>query len=109
MENKFEYKHRGRLGPCEKDDKSIRILNRVVSWDGEGIKYEADQRHAEVIAQQMKVTYKQCLSHRGLSPATRRTKRMMMNYWDVRKPPCIEQRLHGEITWHKTGVTSSTR
>jgi len=29
---RFEVKHRGRLGPQLKDDKSIRILNRVVEW-----------------------------------------------------------------------------
>ena len=28
----FDYKHRGRIGPGEKDEKSIRILNRVVEW-----------------------------------------------------------------------------
>ena len=42
-------KFRGRLGPEEKDDKSIRILNRVITWKEEGIEYEADQRHAEII------------------------------------------------------------
>jgi hypothetical protein len=48
---RFEVKFKGRLGPEKEDDKSIRVLNRVVSWDEEGIKYEADQRHAEIIAQ----------------------------------------------------------
>ena len=51
--NKFEVKMRGRLGPEESDDKSIRILNRVVEWNSEGIKYEADQRHADIIVEMM--------------------------------------------------------
>ena len=45
----FEVKFRGRLGPAERDDKCIRILNRVVEWTSGGIEYEADQRHAEII------------------------------------------------------------
>ena len=46
----FEFKHKARLGPDQGDDKSVRILNRIISWqDGFGIKYEADQRHAEIL------------------------------------------------------------
>ena len=37
MEKRFEYKHRGRIGPGEQDEKSIRILNRVVEWTEEGM------------------------------------------------------------------------
>lgn len=36
-----------------KDDKSIRILNRIGEWSSEGIKYEADQRHAEIIVNEL--------------------------------------------------------
>jgi len=52
---KFEVKFRARLGPEAKDDKSVRILNRVVEWSKEGIYYEADQRHAEIIVDQLEV------------------------------------------------------
>ena len=45
----FEVKFRGRIGPEDTGLKSIRILSRVVHWTEEGIEYEADQRHAEVI------------------------------------------------------------
>ncbi len=60
MEARYEVKFRGRLGPGKEDDKAIRILNRVVEWTEEGIRYEADQRHAEIILEQlgMKVTSK---------------------------------------------------
>ena len=53
ISDKFEVKFRGRLGPGVDDDKSIRILNRVITWTNEGIQYEADQRHAEIIVQQL--------------------------------------------------------
>lgn len=46
---RFEVKFRARLGPGERDDKTVRILNRIVTWTEEGIEYEADQRHAEII------------------------------------------------------------
>ena len=50
---RFEVKFRGRLGPAGTDEKSIRILNRVVTWTTEGIEYEADQRHAEIIVEHL--------------------------------------------------------
>ena len=53
ISDKYEVKFRGRVGPGEDDDKSIRILNRVVEWTEEGIRYEADQRHADIIVSKM--------------------------------------------------------
>ena len=53
ISDKFEVKFRGRLGPEDTDDKSIRILNRIATWDDEGIKYEADQRHADIIIKEL--------------------------------------------------------
>lgn len=46
-------KFRARLGPSESDDKAVRILNRVVQWTSEGVLYEADQRHAELIVSEL--------------------------------------------------------
>ncbi len=51
--DKFSVKFRGRIGPCQTDLKAIRILNRILEWTKEGIIYEADQRHAEIIKNQM--------------------------------------------------------
>ena len=48
IQERFECKKRGRLGPEEGDEKSIRILNRIVTWTEEGIQYEGDQRHVEI-------------------------------------------------------------
>lgn len=47
--NKFEVKFRGRLGAGDQDQKAIRILNRITEWSEEGIVYEADRRHVELI------------------------------------------------------------
>ena len=43
------------LGPAgEKDAKQqIMFLNRVITWEAAGIRYEADPRHAEIIVSQM--------------------------------------------------------
>ena len=62
---RFEVKFRGRLGPEEKDDKSIRILNRVVEWGPDGIRYEADQRHAEIIVRDLEVSANAKHAQRG--------------------------------------------
>ena len=54
-ERALEVKFRGRLGPEQRDDKSVRILNRVVEWGPDGIRYEADQRHAEIIVRDLEI------------------------------------------------------
>ena len=53
ISSKFEVKYRGRLGPNQNEQHSIRILNRVLEWTSEGLRYEADQRHAEIIIKQL--------------------------------------------------------
>ena len=53
MKKRYEVKIRGRLGPQKQDDKSIRLLNRIITWDEEGITWEADQRHAEIIFREL--------------------------------------------------------
>ena len=55
IQSKFEVKFRARLGPEDKYDKSVRLLNRIIEWTPEGIRYEADQRHAELILKDMGV------------------------------------------------------
>ena len=42
IQERFEVKLRGRLGPDNNDNKSVRILNRIVTWTGKGIIYEED-------------------------------------------------------------------
>jgi hypothetical protein len=37
------------LGPGKDESREVRILNRILSWTEEGIQYEADPRHAEIM------------------------------------------------------------
>jgi hypothetical protein len=53
IKERYEVKFRARIGPEIKDDKSVRILNRIVTWNEDGIEYESDQRHAEIIVNEL--------------------------------------------------------
>ena len=46
LQTKYEIKTKW-LGPRVRHEREVKISNRVVPWIGEGIKYEADPRHAE--------------------------------------------------------------
>jgi hypothetical protein len=104
IQEKFEVKFRGRLGPEEKDDKAIRILNRVVTWDEHGIKYEADQRHAEIIVRRLGLTE---MSNSVVTPGVKGNEsgRERRGGWIARKHRCIGQSLRGPIIYVKTGPT----
>ena len=41
------------MGPEAEEDKSVRLLSRVMHWTLEGVRYEADQRHAELVIRDM--------------------------------------------------------
>ena len=71
ISERFEVKFRGRLGPEDHDEKSIRILNRVVQWVSDGINYEADQRHAEIIVRDLGYTGN---TNSVITPCTAHTK-----------------------------------
>ena len=45
----FKIKLRGILGTDAHDTHELTLLNRVVSWKPDGIRFEADQRHAEIL------------------------------------------------------------
>ena len=53
LEASFECKLRGRLGLDKDDLKEIRVLNRIVRITEDGLRYEADPRHAELLAKSM--------------------------------------------------------
>ena len=54
MAEQFELKLRGRLGMgCEGE---LRILNRIVRVTSDGLEYEADPRHIELIAESLELT-----------------------------------------------------
>ena len=53
LKKSFECKIRGRLGMDAKDTKEIRLLNRIIRITDQGLLYEADPRHAELLAKSM--------------------------------------------------------
>ena len=52
MDESFLIKVVGRLGGGIKDMKEVRILNRILRWMPDGISYEADPRHAELLVRE---------------------------------------------------------
>ena len=44
------------LGPDAWMEQEIRVLNRTIRWTPEGIEYEPDQRHAEIVIDQLNLT-----------------------------------------------------
>ena len=58
------------LDPAKGDVQEVRVLNRVLRIDGDGVRYEADPRHAEILAAMLgsgarAVTSPDCVSPRG--------------------------------------------
>ena len=51
----YDIKLRGRLGPGKNDNKQITILNSCLEWRKDGLYYELDPRHAEIIVNEMGV------------------------------------------------------
>lgn len=49
MQQTFECKLKGRLGVRPDDCKEMRVLNRIVRVCDDGLRYEADPRHAEML------------------------------------------------------------
>ena len=49
----FEVKVNGIIGPCKNDQKSMIIYNRIVEWTKQGTQYETDQRNAEIIVRDL--------------------------------------------------------
>ena len=49
MHERFLLKELGRLGGGEGELRELRVLNRLIRWTKDGLKYEADPRHAEIV------------------------------------------------------------
>ena len=49
MKEVFDCKLKGRLGLGEDDCREMRVLNRIVRITDDGLLYEADPRHAEML------------------------------------------------------------
>ena len=53
MGQRYEIKMRAVLGPEARDDKEVRILNRVARWERDRIVYEGDEKHAQLVVREM--------------------------------------------------------
>ena len=49
MQSWFEIKMRGILGGDEGDVRQITLLGRVITWTPDGIEYEADPKHRQLV------------------------------------------------------------
>ena len=47
LEEKYELKKGGQIGPGKDDAKEFTVLNRMLRWTDSGIEYEADPRQGE--------------------------------------------------------------
>ena len=75
IQTEFEVKVRGRLGSGKDDDKSIRILNRIVRWTEAGLRIEADPRHVEILINEMGLGEANAVKTPGVKDRTGRTRR----------------------------------
>lgn len=48
LQDKYEIKTKW-LGPREHQEREVMVLNRIFTWEQDGIGYEADPRHVEVM------------------------------------------------------------
>ena len=55
LQESFLIKRVGQLGPDKDDMRDIRVLNRCITWDTDGLRYQADPRHAEILARDMDI------------------------------------------------------
>ena len=57
LTKRYQYSIKGRLGPRSTDQREIKVLNRYMRWSENGdLEYEADPRHAQVIARELNLT-----------------------------------------------------
>ena len=52
LEDEYDLKTKW-LGPEKHQQQEVRVLNRIISWEKEGIGYDADPRHVEVMVEEL--------------------------------------------------------
>ena len=62
----FDVKIRGRLGEGPTGMKEIRLLNRIIKITSEGLTYEADPRHVELLARSLGLVGTRYISTPGI-------------------------------------------
>ena len=68
LEKVLKISNRGILGPEKHHVQEIRLLNRILAWDNDGIRYEADQRHAEILVDAFKLSDAKGVETPGVKP-----------------------------------------
>ena len=104
IKTKFEVKLRGMLGPSSKDASEITILNRVVSWDRNGITYKADPRHVDIVINELGLKDAKAVS----SPQIDHKEMGLMSCLMDHKRQNTEHVWQGSTTWHRIGQTYNT-
>ena len=56
LEEKYELKKGGRLGPGIDDAKEATCLTRIIRWCADGLEYEADPRQIEKLIEELELT-----------------------------------------------------
>ena len=75
LRKKFEIKT-AILGPDPKKHvQAVKILNRIVTWERDGISWEPDPRHAELIISQLGLEGAKPLKLPGVKEETRRSEK----------------------------------
>ena len=69
LQKSFEIKFRGRLGEGCQGPQEIRILNRVVSINSEGLQYEADPRHCDLLSSSLNLAAASHAATPGVKPS----------------------------------------
>ena len=71
LKESFEIKVRGRLGEGCKGPQQIKILNRVVTASDQGLTYEADPRHCDLLMASLNLTSTSSAASPGVKPTDR--------------------------------------
>ena len=65
LERKYQIKTQW-LGPAKEHQKEVKILNRIVGWDAsQGLTFEADPRHTEIIIEHLRLKEAKAVSTPG--------------------------------------------
>ena len=71
LRESFEIKVRGRLGEGCEGPQQIKNLNRVVTLDDDGLTYEADPRHCDLLMSSLDLSSSSSASSPGVEPTDR--------------------------------------
>ena len=106
LETRFSIKTRI-LGMREDEVKEERILNRVIRVTSQGWEMEADQRHVDIMIEQLNLKEAKGVSSPG-EGVKRWEKKITASYWKAQKPDITGNWRPELIILLSIGLTSST-